>query len=114
MAVDPGTKHVGLALSDPTGTVATPLPPLPAAPAETLVARLAALAAEQGAERLAGGLPRNMDGSAGEGAHAARMLARELGRATGLKVDLVDERLSSVAAERALVASGVRRARRKQ
>jgi putative Holliday junction resolvase len=78
------------------------------------VARLAGLAAEHGAERLVVGLPRNMDGSSGEAAQAARILARALGRATGLPVDLVDERLSSVAAERALVAGGVRRARRKQ
>jgi putative Holliday junction resolvase len=114
LAVDPGSKHVGLALSDPTGTIATPLPPLAAAPAESLVGRLAAVAREHGAERLVVGLPRNMDGSQGVAAQAARTLARELGRATGLKVDLVDERLSSVAAERALVAGGVRRARRKE
>jgi putative Holliday junction resolvase len=114
LAVDPGNKHVGLALSDPTGTIATPLPPVPAAPAESLVGRLAAVARERGAERLVVGLPRNMDGSQGEAAQAARTLARELGRATGLQVDLVDERLSSVAAERALVAGGVRRARRKE
>jgi putative Holliday junction resolvase len=114
LAVDPGTKHVGLALSDPTGTIATPLPPLPAAPAATLVARLAELAVRHAAERLVVGLPRNMDGSRGEAARSARTLAQELGRATGLKVDLVDERLSSVAAERALVAGGVRRARRKE
>ena len=114
LAVDPGTKHVGLALSDPTGTLATPLPPVPAAPAETLVARLAGLAREHGAERLVVGLPRNMDGSSGAAAHAARVLAGELGKATRLRVELVDERLSSVAAERALVAGGVRRARRKE
>lgn len=114
LAVDPGTKHVGLAVSDPTGTIATPLPPVAAAPAGTLAARLAELALQHAAERLVVGLPRNMDGSQGEAARAARSLARELGRATGLRVDLVDERLSSVAAERALVAGGVRRARRKE
>jgi putative Holliday junction resolvase len=114
LAIDPGTKHVGLALSDPTGTVATPLPPLAAAPSETLVERLAAAAREHDAERLVVGLPRNMDGSLSAAGHAARALAQELQKATRLPVDLVDERLSSVAAERALISGGVRRARRKE
>ncbi|HEY8641560.1 MAG TPA: Holliday junction resolvase RuvX [Candidatus Dormibacteraeota bacterium] len=114
LAVDPGTKHVGLALSDPTGTVATPLAPLPAAPGETLVERLAAAAREHEAARLIVGLPRNMDGSLGEAGRAARLLAQQLQKATRLPVDLVDERLSSVAAERALIGGGVRRARRKE
>ena len=114
LAVDPGTKHVGLALSDPTGTLATPLAPLPAAPRETLVERLAAAAREHEATRLIVGLPRNMDGSLGEAGRAARLLAQQLQKASRLPVDLVDERLSSVAAERTLIGAGVRRARRKE
>ena len=114
LAIDPGSKHVGLAISDPTGTVATPLPPLAAAPGATLVERLAAAAREQQAARLVVGLPRNLDGSLGTAGQAARALAQQLGKATRLPVDLVDERLSSVAAERTLIAGGVRRARRKQ
>lgn len=114
LAVDPGTKHVGLAISDPTGTLATPLPPLPAAPAETLVERLAAAAREHEAGRLIVGLPRNLDGSLGKAGGASRKLAQQLQKATRLPVDLVDERLSSVAAERALIDAGVRRARRKE
>ena len=107
LAIDPGSKHVGLAISDPTGTVA-------AAPGATLVERLAAAAREQQAARLVVGLPRNLDGSLGTAGQAARALAQQLGKATRLPVDLVDERLSSVAAERTLIAGGVRRARRPQ
>jgi putative pre-16S rRNA nuclease len=114
LAIDPGSKHVGLAISDPTGTVATPLPPLAAAPEATLVERLAAAAREQQAARLVVGLPRNLDGSLGTAGQAARVLSQRLAKATRLPVDLVDERLSSVAAERTLIAGGVRRARRKQ
>lgn len=114
MAVDPGSRRVGVAVSDPTGTIAQPLSTVPAEPAATLVARLAALAREQEAGRLVVGLPRRLDGGQGPEAMAARALADDLRRATGLPVTLVDERLTSVAAERALLAGGASRARRRQ
>jgi len=114
MAVDPGSRRVGVAVSDPTGTIAQPLSVLPAEPAETLVERLAEVARQQQAARLVVGLPRRMDGGEGPEARAARALAGELRRATGLPVTLVDERLTSVAAERALLAGGASRARRRQ
>ena len=114
LALDPGSRRVGVAVSDPTGTIAQPLMSVPAEPAATLVARLSALAREREAERLVVGLPRRMDGGAGPEAKAARALADELRRATGLPVALVDERLTSVAAERALLAGGASRARRRQ
>jgi putative pre-16S rRNA nuclease len=114
LAVDPGSRRVGVAVSDPTGTIATPLAAVPAEPADTLVERLAVLAREQEATRLVVGLPRRMDGSQGPEAKAARALAGELRQATGLPVELVDERLTSVAAERALLAGGASRARRRE
>jgi putative Holliday junction resolvase len=114
MAVDPGSRRVGVAVSDPTGTIAQPLAAVAAEPAGTLVERLVALAREQEAERLVVGLPRRLDGSQGPEARAARSLAQELRRAAGLQVVLVDERLTSVAAERSLLAAGASRARRRQ
>jgi putative Holliday junction resolvase len=114
MAVDPGSRRVGVAISDPGGTIAAPLTSLPAEPAETLVTRLLALAREQGARSLVVGLPRRLDGSQGPEARAARALAEELRRSSGLPVTMVDERLTSVAAERALLATGTRRARRRE
>lgn len=114
MAVDPGSRRVGVAVSDPTGTIAQPLSAVAAEPSETLVERLAALAREQDAGSLVVGLPRRMDGGLGPEAKAARALADDLRRATGLPVTLVDERLTSVAAERALLAGGASRARRRQ
>jgi len=114
MAVDPGSRRVGVAVSDPTGTIATPLAVVPAEPAETLVDRLLAMATEQEATRLVVGLPRRLDGGMGPEAKAARALAGELRRAGGLPVTLVDERLTSVAAERALLAGGASRARRRE
>jgi putative Holliday junction resolvase len=114
MAVDPGRRRVGVAISDPTGTIAQPLTVLPAQPEATLVARLVALAHELEVTCMVVGLPRRMDGSLGPEAQAAMGLAEGLRRASGLPTELVDERLTSVAAERALVAADVRRARRRR
>jgi putative pre-16S rRNA nuclease len=113
LAVDPGSRRVGLALSDESRRLASPLRTLEAEPAETLAERLAAVAHEVGAVELVVGLPRNLDGSSGDAARSARSLADQLKRSTRLPVSLVDERLSSVAAERQLIGQGVRREKRK-
>jgi putative Holliday junction resolvase len=113
IAVDPGTKRVGVAVSDPTGTIAQALTTVPAEPRHTLAARLTQIAADQEAKRIVVGLPRRLDGSYGPEAKSARELADELRAASSLPVELVDERLTTVAAERSLVAGGVRRAKRR-
>lgn len=105
---------MGLALSDPLGITANPLPSLSAEPAETLPARIAGLAREREVERIVVGLPRRMDGSQGPEAVAARALADAVRAASRLPVSMVDERLTSVAAERTLIAGGVRRAKRRE
>ena len=113
LAVDPGSRRVGLAVSDPTGTIATALATIDAAPAETLAARIAAVAAQSSVERIIVGLPLRLDGSRGPEAAAAQRLATELRKASGLPVETVDERLTTAAAERALIAGGVRREKRR-
>jgi putative Holliday junction resolvase len=113
LAVDPGSKRVGLAVSDPTGTIAQALATVPAEPRPTLVARLAKIAGEQEARSIVVGLPRRMDGTEGPEAKAARELASELRHASRLPVQLVDERLTTVAAERSLLEGGVRRKTRR-
>jgi putative Holliday junction resolvase len=113
LAVDPGSRRVGLAVSDPSETIAQPLATLDAEPLETLAARLADVARQQEAGRIVVGLPRRLDGSVGPEAHAARLLAQELRKAAGLRVELVDERLTTAQAERSMIAGGVRRARRR-
>jgi putative Holliday junction resolvase len=114
LGIDPGGKRVGIAVSDPTGTVAQPLTWIAAEPEETLADRLTRLAREQEAEELVVGLPWRMDGSQGPEARSARQLARRLRHTSGLPVTLVDERLTSVAAERALISTGQTRQRRRQ
>jgi putative Holliday junction resolvase len=114
LAVDPGTKRVGLALSDPSGTIATALATVEAEPSSTLAARLAAIAKEHEAERVIVGLPRRLDGSRGPEAASAERLAAEIRAAVRLPVETVDERLTTAAAERSLIEGGVSREKRRQ
>lgn len=111
--MDPGSKRVGLALSDPTGTIAQPLATLEAEPQDTLASRVATIAQEKEAEQIIVGLPRRMDGTYGPEAKAARQLAARLREASRLRVELVDERLTTVAAERSLLEGNVRRSTRR-
>ncbi|MDQ6692414.1 MAG: Holliday junction resolvase RuvX [Candidatus Dormibacteraeota bacterium] len=114
LAVDPGTHRVGLALSDESQQVASPLRTVAAEPLATLAARLAEVAREVGAMEVVVGLATNLDGSRGDAARAGLALAEQLKRTTRLPVTLYDERLTSVAAERELIGQGVRRQRRRQ
>jgi len=113
LAVDPGSKRVGLAVSDPSGTIAQALSTEPAEPAATLPARLAAIAKAQDAGRIVVGLPLRLDGRYGPEAKAAQELADRLRQASGFPVELVDERLTTAAAEKSLIAGGVRREKRR-
>ena len=115
LALDVGTRRLGVAVSDPTGTLASPLATLARrTPAEDATALLA-LAAEQDATTVVAGLPVTLAGREGPAARAVRAYLEELRPLlAGLRVELVDERLSTVAAERALVGGGVRRRDRRQ
>jgi putative holliday junction resolvase len=113
LAIDPGSKRVGLALSDPTATIAQALTTVPAEPSGSLAARITQIARTSEAARIIVGLPRRLDGSRGPEAKAAQALADAIRKESGLPVDLVDERLTTVAAERSLIAAGVRRDKRR-
>ena len=111
--MDPGSKRVGLAVSDPTETIAQALSTIPAEPASTLASRLADIAKAEDARRIIVGLPLRMDGRRGPEAAAAQALSDAVRSESGLPVELVDERLTTVAAERSLIAGGVRRRKRR-
>jgi putative Holliday junction resolvase len=113
LAVDPGSKRVGLALSDPTATIAQALTTLAAEPAATLAARIVGVAKANEAARIVVGLPKRLDGSRGPEAKAAQALADAIRNESGLPVEMVDERLTTVAAERSLIAGGMRRDKRR-
>jgi putative Holliday junction resolvase len=113
LAVDPGSKRVGLALSDPTATIAQALTTLAAEPADTLAVRIVDVAKANEAARIVVGLPKRLDGSRGPEAKAAQALADAIRKESGLPVEMVDERLTTVAAERSLIAGGMRRDKRR-
>lgn len=113
LGLDLGTKRIGVALSDPTDTLASPFSTVPHRLSRADVAQLAALCAEQRVTAVVVGWPRNMDGTSGPAAKQAEEFAERLRAATGLPVHLWDERLSTVAAERVLIEAGARRERRR-
>jgi len=113
MAVDWGARRVGLALSDPTGLLATGLATLTVTGRDDAVRRVADVAREREAERIVVGLPLRLSGERGEAAEQAEAFAAELGRVSGLPVELLDERLTSALSTRRLHEAGVRGAKAK-
>ena len=106
LGVDLGQARVGLAISDELGMLAHPLETFPAASSKKLVARIAAIVDERKIERVVVGLPRNMDGSAGPAAAAALEFVEKLRGQLACEVVTWDERLTTVAANRALHEAG--------
>jgi putative Holliday junction resolvase len=108
LGVDPGDARVGLAVSDDEGTFASPLCTLAARGEGDPAKRIAAEAARAGCAEVVVGLPRNLDGTEGGAARKARALAGRVRAATGLRVVLWDERLTTAEASRALSAVEMR------
>jgi putative Holliday junction resolvase len=105
LAVDLGSKRVGLAVSQ--GSLALPLRTLARGSDRETIEAIAAAAREEGATALVVGEPLRLDGSRGDAADRARAFAARLERHAGLPCTLVDERLTSRAAEDRLRAAGV-------
>lgn len=114
VGLDLGDKTIGLAVSDTTRRVATPLRTLKRAKFGVNAAELAAVIAERRIGGVVLGLPRNMDGSEGPRAQSTRAFARNLGGVIAAPITFWDERLSTVAAERALLEADTSRGRRAQ
>jgi putative holliday junction resolvase len=100
LALDHGSARCGCAVSDPSGTLATPLPAVERPDSKRGLAALARMVEEQGAERVVVGLPLTLRGEEGEQAAAARTFARRLERRLNVPVELHDERLTTRLAER--------------
>jgi putative Holliday junction resolvase len=107
LGLDIGEKRVGLAVSDPTGTVATPLKVLDADALKAGAAQLKALVDEYEVAGLVVGLPLGLDGEEGPQARLVRTAGVGLSRDLDLPVEFRDERLTSVAARRSMRESGV-------
>jgi putative holliday junction resolvase len=113
LALDHGTKRVGLAISDETGTIAQPLTFLLAEPIAQLLEGLKKVVDEKNVELILVGIPRNMDGSYGPAAEKARKFVEQVKAAVNVPIRTWDERLTTVAANRALIEGGMRRDKRK-
>jgi putative Holliday junction resolvase len=99
LAIDYGSRRVGLAVGDSRARVATPLPLVVAADRRRVLDAIAARIAEFEVERVVLGYPRNLDGSAGPACAAVERFAAALRRRCGLSVEMVDEALTSFEAE---------------
>ena len=112
LGLDLGEKTIGIALSDTRLTVATPMQTLKRGKFAADAAKIEAIATEQGAGGLVVGLPLNMDGGAGPRVQATRAFLRSFAGLDPTPAVLWDERLSTAAVQRALIANDVSRARR--
>ena len=110
--LDLGTKTIGVAVSDGLRQVASPLTVIRRQKFTLDAAELLAIVKDRGLIGLILGLPRNMDGSEGPRAQSTRAFARNLSNLTALPIGFWDERLSTVAAERALLEADTSRKRR--
>jgi putative holliday junction resolvase len=100
VALDHGEARCGCAVSDPSGTLATPLPALDRPDSERGLEAVARLVEQHGAERAIVGLPLTLAGDEGFQAQRARAFAERLGRRLSVPVELHDERLTTRLAER--------------
>ena len=112
IGLDLGTKTIGVAVSDTSRRIASPLETIRRTRFGADAAALLALAEARRIGGLVLGLPRNMDGSEGPRAQSTRAFARNLAGLTALPITFWDERLSTVAAERALLEADASRRRR--
>ena len=114
LALDHGTKRVGVAVSDETKTIAQPLEYIPAEPFAAFLERLKKILAEKEVDFILIGMPRNLDGSYGPAAQKVETFVAVLKTAVTVPIKTWDERLTSAMANRILIQGNVRRDRRKE
>jgi putative Holliday junction resolvase len=114
LALDHGTKRIGVALSDELKMIAQPVEFIPAEPFAAFLARLTALLAEKEVELILVGMPRNMNGSYGPAALKVEEFVAALKTAVTVPIKTWDERLTSSQANRYLIQGNVRREKRKE
>ena len=114
LALDHGTRRIGVAVSDETKTIAQPLEYIPAEPFPDFLARLKLLLGEKEVELILIGMPRNMDGTYGPAAQKVQAFVSDLKVDITVPIKLWDERLTSTMANRVLIQGNVRRDKRKE
>ncbi|GMQ97525.1 MAG: Holliday junction resolvase RuvX [Acidimicrobiia bacterium] len=113
LGLDPGERRIGVAVADPTGTIASPDRYIDRTEVDAASA-IRDLCQELDVSLVVIGLPLNLDGREGSSAHSARELGELVEQATGIEVVFQDERFTSKTAEAALISGGVRRKKRKE
>ncbi len=113
LGLDFGERRIGVAITDPLGITAQGLEVIPGTDLTLALERIKEICGQYEVEEIVVGLPLRLDGSRGPAAEGAERFRDLLGRATELPVKMVDERLSSKAAEKVLLAADVRRKKRK-
>ena len=114
MGLDVGEKRIGVALGDPLGIIASALTVVERKTDEAALKQIIELVRENEVERIVVGLPRSLDGSLGKQAQSVQHFIESLKGCAQLPIVTWDERLSTVAAERALLEMGVKRDKRKK
>jgi len=114
LALDHGSKRIGVAVSDETKTIAQPLEFIPAEPFADFLERLKKLLVEKEIDLILVGLPRNMDGSYGPAALKVQAFVAVLKMVITVPIKTWDERLTSAQANKILIQANVRRAKRKE
>lgn len=115
VGLDPGSKRIGVAVSDLSGTIASPLVVLQRSKSRDHDLReLARLVRDEEAEIVVVGLPINLDGSPSRSSKAATALAKQLATLVDVPVELHDERLTTVTAERSMMEAGLDGVQRRQ
>jgi putative Holliday junction resolvase len=112
LAVDPGEKRIGIAISDPTGTIANPFSVIEHRARALDAALIAQIARDQGIEKIVVGCPYDSEGAVGPQARKSERMAAAIREQIDLPVVLWDEAGSTQAAQAARIALGVRRAKR--
>src|SRR5688572_17811428 len=114
LALDHGTRRIGVALSDELKLIASPLEYIPAEPFAGFLKRLKEIITEKEVELILIGMPRNMDGSYGPTALKVQEFVSVLKETVAIPITTLDERLTTVQAQRFLIQGNVRRDKRKE
>lgn len=114
LGLDPGSKRIGVAVSDIGGSIASPLCVIAQANRRLAIDEIVRLATVEEADVVVVGLPLHMDGRQSPSSRAAARLAAELGKLLPVPVELHDERRTSAQAERDMIDAGVNGHRRRQ
>ena len=113
LGLDPGERRIGVALSDPTGTIASPHSVIDRRTVDPAIA-VREMCEEYGVGLIVVGLPTGLSGNEGPSAKAARVFGTRVSAAADVPVEFQDERFTTVTAEAALLEGGVRRDKRRE